>query len=359
MMKPGQPDDSGERNPASAARPLPDIDEVIRTQRAFVTRVLLRAGVAERDLPDVEQEVFLVVHRRLAEFEGRCQLRTWLCRIALNFASDYRRRACNRHESLREVAGESHADAACPIERRDTLACVATALDHLSDEKREVFLLHELEELSMHDVARRTRVPLKTAFSRLYCARRELRVLLLREGISLGLMPAWWPRRFWLGRVQGWQVTQSTWLPSLAALAACAVLALPAPPAASHPAAQRARRHAASPRSSAPLTAATSSRPGPPAPSWLPPRPQPAWQPPPKHVRRSELRAAQIPLDARTEEKPLRVYRTSAEDVGPPIQLPFGFEWVDVRSQPALTATGHGFGGGFGGDCTDSVCGGL
>jgi RNA polymerase sigma-70 factor (ECF subfamily) len=333
-MRPGHPDDCGEHSPASAVRPLPDIDEVIRTQRGFVTRVLLRAGVAERDLPDVEQEVFLVVHRRLPEFEGRSRLRTWLCRIALNLASDYRRRACNRRESLREVAGESHADEACPLERRDTLACVATALDLLSDEKREVFLLHEIEELSMHDVARRTRVPLKTAFSRLYCARRELRLLLLREGISLGLLPAWWPRRFWLGRVQGRQVTEASWLPSLAALAACAALALPAPYAAHETAAQPVQRRAANQRDSAPLMAATSSQPEPSAPSRLVPRPKRGSQPAPKHVRRAELRAAEPPLDSSAEEPALRVYRTSAEDPGPPIELPFGFEWVEDGPRP-------------------------
>ena len=64
--------------------PLPDIDDIIRSERAFVTRVLSRAGVAERDLPDVEQEVFLVVHRRLPEFERRYQVRVDVQEVDIN-----------------------------------------------------------------------------------------------------------------------------------------------------------------------------------------------------------------------------------------------------------------------------------
>src|SRR5688572_4381310 len=65
---------------------------------AFVTRVLRRFGVAEADAADACQEVFLVVLRKLPEFEGRAAHRTWLYRICVCVAADYRKRAHRRYE---------------------------------------------------------------------------------------------------------------------------------------------------------------------------------------------------------------------------------------------------------------------
>jgi len=55
-----------------------------------------RLGVAEASLDDAVQDVFLVVHRRLADFEGRSTPKTWLFGIALRIAKDHRRSARRR-----------------------------------------------------------------------------------------------------------------------------------------------------------------------------------------------------------------------------------------------------------------------
>jgi RNA polymerase sigma-70 factor (ECF subfamily) len=148
--------------------------------------VLRRFGVRAADLPDACQDVFLVVHRRLCEFEGRAAHRTWLYRICVCVASDYRKRAHRRYERFGER--EPQAGPAAAADDRAITAQLArrigAALDRLEDDKRRVFLLYELEELSMVEVAARLRCPLKTAFSRLYAARRELRLELRRAGIA-------------------------------------------------------------------------------------------------------------------------------------------------------------------------------
>src|SRR6188768_4247016 len=59
----------------------------------YVIRTLRHLGIQEADVEDVAQEVFVTVHRKLAEFEGRSKLRTWLYGICLRVASDHRRRA--------------------------------------------------------------------------------------------------------------------------------------------------------------------------------------------------------------------------------------------------------------------------
>ena len=68
-----------------------DFDAVYREHFPFVWRNLRRLGVAESHVEDAAQEVWVVVHRRLREFEGRSSMRTWLFGITMRTASDHRR----------------------------------------------------------------------------------------------------------------------------------------------------------------------------------------------------------------------------------------------------------------------------
>jgi len=138
----------------------------------FVWRVLARLGVARSDLEDVCQEVFIVVHRRLADFEGRSSLRTWIYGIALRCASEYRRRNARRRPASTPVpeiaiAGSQLED----LDARDARATLDRLLELLDPEKREVFVLFELEELAMAEVVAIVGCPLQTGYSRLHAAR--------------------------------------------------------------------------------------------------------------------------------------------------------------------------------------------
>jgi RNA polymerase sigma-70 factor (ECF subfamily) len=141
----------------------------------FVWRTLRRLGVPEADLPDVAQEVFLVVHRRLADFEGRAKVTTWLFRIAMGVARDRRRRAHVRREfsdpGLLESLADSSPDASRQLERRDDLLLFDAALEGLDLEQRAVFALFELEGLGGPAIAEALQIPLGTVYSRLRLAR--------------------------------------------------------------------------------------------------------------------------------------------------------------------------------------------
>ena len=78
--------------------PTPTFREVYLANFDYVWGVLRRLGVREQDTQDVAQKVFLVVYLKLPQFEHRALLRTWLFRICLNAASDYRRSAPVRRE---------------------------------------------------------------------------------------------------------------------------------------------------------------------------------------------------------------------------------------------------------------------
>jgi RNA polymerase sigma-70 factor (ECF subfamily) len=156
--------------------PLPSFSEVFRDHARYLWRALLGLGVRPGDVDDVCQEVFLVVHRRLGEFEGHA-LRSWLYAICLRVASEYRRSARVR----REVSVEQIPDAQAPARQFDAVlnrelsARLLETLELLDDDKRAAFVLYEIEELGLKEVAEALGCPLQTAYSRLTAARTFVR----------------------------------------------------------------------------------------------------------------------------------------------------------------------------------------
>ena len=148
-------------------------EAVFRQHVTYVGRSLRYLGVAEGELEDACQEVFVVVSRRLPEFEGRAALTTWLYRICLRVAMAHRRKERGRRED--PVANPpEQADATSPedeLERvlaRDRLRAVLASLD---EGQRAAFVLYEIEGLPMKQVADLLECPLQTAYSRLHAAR--------------------------------------------------------------------------------------------------------------------------------------------------------------------------------------------
>jgi RNA polymerase sigma-70 factor (ECF subfamily) len=158
-----------------ASPPPPDaqaltLRAIFEAEAAFVFRVLRRLGVPERDLDDAAQDVFVVVHRKLPEFEPATPLRSWLFGIARRVAAARCRRGYQRHEV---TTGDLElSTVAAPDEQGvDARQLLNRALFELDAAKRDVFVLYELEGLSMHEVAAAVGCPLQTAYSRLHAAR--------------------------------------------------------------------------------------------------------------------------------------------------------------------------------------------
>jgi RNA polymerase sigma-70 factor, ECF subfamily len=152
---------------------LPTLREVFDAHAAYILRSLRHLGVAESDIEDVGQEVFVTVHRKLASFEGRSKLRTWLYGICLRVASDYRRRAHVRRERAvadpaRDIPESEERGPEAQIQARTELRAL---LDELDDDKRAVVVLYEIEGFSMKEVSEILDCPLQTAYSRLHAAR--------------------------------------------------------------------------------------------------------------------------------------------------------------------------------------------
>lgn len=155
--------------------------EVYDTHFAFVWRAVANRGVPESALDDVVQEVFLVVHRKLPEFEGRSSVRTWLSGIARRVVADHLKKRGNRPVAQQEL-GEHAAHGEEPsvqAERRAAMALVDALLDTMSEVQREVFVLHELEQMTAREIASLTGANENTVQTRLKAARR-----VFQEGVS-------------------------------------------------------------------------------------------------------------------------------------------------------------------------------
>jgi RNA polymerase sigma-70 factor (ECF subfamily) len=161
--------------PPNRLAAAPAFDDVYQLHVRFVWRTVRSFGVAPAHLEDAVQDVFVVVHRRLAEFAGRARIETWLFAIARRVAGAYRRtasRKTDRQDAIDDVVLASADDTFAALSRAQAAAAVAAVLDTFDEDKRIVFTLVELEQLSVPDVAELLGINLNTAYSRLRLARR-------------------------------------------------------------------------------------------------------------------------------------------------------------------------------------------
>ena len=175
-----------EKSRALPGEPMPlDLAAVYEEHAVFVWRSLRLLGVAPDSLDDAVQEVFLVVHRRLGEFQGRSSVRTWLYAIARRVARNVRRAAGRRGSQESIGADDADMRPADPrelAEKAEAGRLLLDVLGHLTDDQREVFLLVEVEEMSVPEAAEALGMNLNTCYSRLRAARRRFeRVLAARQ----------------------------------------------------------------------------------------------------------------------------------------------------------------------------------
>lgn len=166
---------SGGRPPSSShATPPLTLHEVYARHSGFVWRIVRRMGVPEHAVEDVMHEVFLVVHRRLPEHDGRAAMTTWLYHLTRGVVSNQRRSWAREQRRLALVDPRPAPPAPDPEAQAghdQAAAFVHAFLERLDPDKREVFELAELEGLAMPEVAELVGVNLNTAYSRLRAAR--------------------------------------------------------------------------------------------------------------------------------------------------------------------------------------------
>jgi RNA polymerase sigma-70 factor (ECF subfamily) len=171
---------------ATPAPVVPRLDDVYREHFDFVWRSLRHLGVAEIDAEDAVQDVFLVVHGKLASFEHRSRLSTWIYGICIHVAQARRRRAHVRRElptapeqiitaSSKRPPSSPTLDAGDVLERREAEDMLDRILDAMPIEQRAVFTLFELDGRTCEEIAALCEAPIGTVYSRLRLAREAFR----------------------------------------------------------------------------------------------------------------------------------------------------------------------------------------
>ncbi|MBI5482809.1 MAG: RNA polymerase sigma factor [Deltaproteobacteria bacterium] len=152
----------------------PDLAAIYIAEVDYVWGALRRLGVREADLEDEAHDLFLLVRRRLADFDPARPVRPWLFAFAYRVASDYRRSGRSRREVLDPPAeqADDHLAGEDRLAAREAHDLILAALEDLSLDARAVFVLHDLEGYSIPEVAAALEEPLSTLYSRLRQARK-------------------------------------------------------------------------------------------------------------------------------------------------------------------------------------------
>jgi len=136
-------------------------------------------NVPPTDMEDAAQEVFLVVQRKWRGFRGD-NLAGWLYRIADLTARNYRRLAWFKHLFAREPSREAAESLvvggtpAVTLEEKEDRRALTHMLARMSAKRRETLILFEVEGYSGHEIAALQGIPIKTVWTRLHHARKDL-----------------------------------------------------------------------------------------------------------------------------------------------------------------------------------------
>jgi len=177
--------DAGNLHASRAGPPEPNdrpsekrkIRRIYDAHWASVGRFLRHLGLAEQDIEDALQQVFLVASGRLDPELPPASERTFLYRAAIHVAAQVRRRYGRSREELTEDMDLAE-EAPSPddlLDRQRALAMLHSVLESMPEELRSVFVLYEIEELTMASIADILQVAPGTVASRLRRARELFR----------------------------------------------------------------------------------------------------------------------------------------------------------------------------------------
>ncbi|MGH7434499.1 MAG: RNA polymerase sigma factor [Polyangiaceae bacterium] len=168
---------------------LPSFRAIYDDYFDFVWTSTRRLGVPVDAVDDVVQEIFVVVSARLGTIEQPASLRSWIYGVVRRTVSTYhrKRRVRSTNESFDPFEDCANPMQPSPLDlavQSDEIRLLWCLLGELGPLKREVFILAELEDMAMPEIAEAVGIPLNTAYSRLRVARQEFELALARQTAS-------------------------------------------------------------------------------------------------------------------------------------------------------------------------------
>jgi RNA polymerase sigma-70 factor (ECF subfamily) len=169
----------GTHLPAATKAPAParpSLPAIYESEFSYLWHTLRRLGIRPGDLEDTVHDLFVVVHRRLLDYDPARPLRPWLFGIAYRVASERRRRGPP------EVPADQDELLALPDQGPSPEAMLAAgqarrrvhrALEALPMDQRAVMIMHDLDGCTAPEVAEALEIPLNTVYSRLRLGREK------------------------------------------------------------------------------------------------------------------------------------------------------------------------------------------
>jgi RNA polymerase sigma-70 factor (ECF subfamily) len=170
--------------PPNAASGVPPFQAIYKQYLDFVWSSARHLGAGPDAIDDVVQDVFIVIHAKLATLQRPEALRSWIYGIVRRTVSDYRRSRRTRDAAGARLGAEPKSSHPSPLdmaERNDDLELLESVLAELDEPKREVFLMVEILEMTVPEVVQGLDIPLNTAYSRLRLARQDFEEALARH----------------------------------------------------------------------------------------------------------------------------------------------------------------------------------
>ena len=158
---------------------------LVESYETSVYRLALRMCGNAHDAEDVAQEAFVAAWRGLPAFRGESKFSSWLYQLTTNAAIDFLRRE-KRHQGTTPI--EDELDLAAPdmpqqaVEEAEVRQTLQRALDSLTPEHRQIFLLRQMRQLSYEEIGRLLGLESGTVKSRLSRAKKQLREILTQKG---------------------------------------------------------------------------------------------------------------------------------------------------------------------------------
>jgi RNA polymerase sigma-70 factor (ECF subfamily) len=173
---------ASDRPVARAAQDVSDLRALYDTHFPFVWRNLRRLGVPPEQLEDAAQEVFLVVHRKIDTYDAQwSSVQTWLFGIVLRVAQNERRSRRRRTARIVptsepmafDAVPSGEADPAELVQKRQAVRMVEAALEMLGQNERAIFVLVDVENMTVPAAAEALGLNVNTAYARLRSARAD------------------------------------------------------------------------------------------------------------------------------------------------------------------------------------------
>lgn len=171
---PARPQGSGGLGPISFRSPPMTLADVYEAQLDWVIATLRRLGVPDAEQDDAAHELFLVVHRKLRNYDTSRPLRPWLFGIAFRVARDHLRRGSARLRLVESAVPAEAPNVESQAGARHQLVRIQEALDTLDYERRATFVMYEFDGFTVPQISKVLGCPPNTLYSHLRRARQHV-----------------------------------------------------------------------------------------------------------------------------------------------------------------------------------------